>query len=187
MQPPIVGHSGEQVAIAACRRLVTPEPCQQRRILVEEIVACVARQQPFVVGNRLCSPADDDQRACQLREGGRKFRAQLNRRLQTDDRRVFVADLEKRAAEVAMSLRESRFERNHASVPCDRRGERAPGAFSVGEIAKGRGEARPKHKRAPAARDRGVGPSQPEQHFAQVVMRIGEPGIESDRAPEALG
>ncbi len=65
-----------------------------------------------------------------------------------------------------MSLGESRLERNHAPVPRDRRGERAASAFGVGEIAKGRGKARPQRERPLTARDRGVRPSQPEQHFA---------------------
>ena len=118
------------------------------------------------MGDRLRSATRSAQRARQLRDGAAKFGAQLNRPLQAADRRLPVAGLEKRAAEVAVSLGESRLERNHAPVTRDRRGERAARAFGVGEIAKGRGKARPKRERPLTARDRGVRPSQPQQHFA---------------------
>ncbi len=44
VQPRITRRPFEQVAIAACRRLIAPEPCQQGRILVEDFGARVARQ-----------------------------------------------------------------------------------------------------------------------------------------------
>ena len=39
VQPRITRRPFEQVTIAGCRRLITPEPCQQGRILVEGFVA----------------------------------------------------------------------------------------------------------------------------------------------------
>jgi hypothetical protein len=42
VQPPITGHPGQQVAIAACGRLIAPKRCQQGRILVEDFDARVA-------------------------------------------------------------------------------------------------------------------------------------------------
>ncbi len=187
VQPRIIRRPAEQVAIAACRRLVAPEPCQQGRKLIEGGDARVARQQPLVVGDRLRCATRGGQRTRELRHGGVKFGAQLNRPLQAVDPRFRFAGLEKRAAEIAVSLGESGFERNHAPVPRDGRRERAASTLRVGEIAKGRSEAWPKRERALAARDRGVRPSQPQQHFAQVVMRVGELGTQSGRAPEALG
>src|SRR5580698_6230698 len=105
------------------------------------------------MGNRFRSAAGGGQRPCELRDGGGKFGAKCNRRLQTGDRRLLIAQLEKCAAEVAVSLGESRLERDHAAVSRDGRRQRAASALGVGEIAKRRRETRLKRQRAPAALD----------------------------------
>src|ERR1035438_8886955 len=139
------------------------------------------------MGDPLRSAADGSQRACELRDGGRKFGAQRNRRLQADDRSLPLAGLEKRAAEVAVSLGERRLERGHASVPVDCSRKRALNAPGIRQVADGGGELRPQRERALTARDRGVRPSQPEQHLTEVVVRLGELRTQNGRASEALG
>ena len=63
VQPRITRRPFEQVTIAACRRLIAPEPCQQGRVLVEGFDTRVARQQSLVMGDRLRSATRSGQRA----------------------------------------------------------------------------------------------------------------------------